>query len=526
MQKRTTRSALVAASVMGLALTSAACGSSEAGNNAGGDAANDTLHVYHSTAFPDFDPQALAVIGASQAAYFAYDMPFIWVDDELKDYAGELVDNTATKVSFKLKEGLKCLDGHELTPADAARSLERTTRSSSVASYFGPGPFTVEADEATRVVSLSTETPFSGLAYSLSQPISMLVCPSGLDAVEKDPKYLQTHMDGTGPYEMTDFVAGSSIDFTLREEWAWGPEGRTAADGMPGKVKYQISKSPTSMANDLLTNRPAVGLLNGPDAERLRADDSLDHVVSETDWSGPLFNARAGRPTEDRALRQAIGAVLKREDYLQARTGGVGKVVHGAFASSDRCYDESIVFPHDGDLEAAKKILAEGGYTYQGDKLMKDGSQVAVEILALNTFSASGEYVLDQLARLGIKGKLNSLEAVAYAEASAAGTNDIVLMQMPVRNDSAASWAAYASGKASPEGLNRTGFEDDAALWAEASKLTGETECAAWQKVQESVVKEAQFVPLMTSGPEWFVSDNYENSYSYQYALPQYFRKK
>lgn len=503
-----------------------ACSSGGSSGDGVSGARDDIFTVYSTTSFTDFDPQALSLIGSSQVAYFAYDMPFLWVDGELKNYAGELVENTANKVSFKLKEGIVCADGHELTPSDAARSLRRTVESVSAPLFFGSGPFNVEADDSTRLVTVETDSSYAGMGWALSQPISMLVCPKGMDAVEKDPDYLKTHMEGSGPYVLDSSVAGASVVFKLREDWKWGPEGRTAASGMPGTVKFQVSQSATAMANELLTNGPAVGSLQGPDAERLKAEKSLVHRSADSDMGGIIFNARPGRVTGDLALRQALGAVLEREEYLAARANGAGSLLVGAFPESDRCYDDTARFPHDGDIAAARKILADAGYVVDGGKLKKDGKVVRIDLIGSTTHNGAGEYVAAQFEELGVEVEIRTADPATYAQWTAAGQFDVAPLPGPVRNDSATSWGAYVSGPASPDGLNRGGFAKNDSLWAEASQKVGEGECEYWAEVQHATVKEAPFVPLAMLQVEWFVTDDYDFEQSYVYVVPQYLSKK
>ncbi len=176
----------------------------------------------------------------------------------MRPYVGELIDESTSEVSFTVREGVTCADGHELTASDVARSLTRTFEGASAKAYFGEGPLQATADDGAGVVTVTTQTPIVGLTMGLAGPPASIVCPSGLDRLETDPAWLETNFDGTGPYVMQSSVAGASVEFALREDWAWGPEGSDASR-MPGRLTFQVSANPTTTANNLLTADTAIG---------------------------------------------------------------------------------------------------------------------------------------------------------------------------------------------------------------------------------------------------------------------------
>lgn len=520
----------LAGGLVATALALTACsGTGSSTDPQSGAASDDHLTLYYPYAWTNFDVQALALLGVNQLSMLAYDTPFMYIDGELVPYLGEMVEESTSSVTFSVRGGVLCADGHELTASDVARSLNRTFTGASANAYFGAGPLEATADDAEGAVTVTTQTPFVGLSMGLAGPAASIVCPSGLDQLETDPTWLETNFDGTGPYTMTSSVAGASVEFELREDWTWGPEGSDVAK-MPGTLTFQVSANPTTTANSLLTDSIAIGSLAGPDAERLNAAGGFDHQASPTSFQMLVFNMRDGRPTTDEALRQALAASVNRQDFLLAMTNGVGTTVPGAFPEGDlSCFDPAIVFPYDGDIDAAREILTAGGYTYSGDTLLKDGAPVSLSINSSTNFNASGEYLLSQFSALGIDVKLNDLEFTAYNQDQVEGNFDVANVQNVYRYPSAADYAGYVYGPAAPAGLNRTGYEDPewTRLWTEALQRPANEACDLWVQIQEHIVDGAvPFVGMAVTDTLFYGKGEYDYKVHAYYVKPQYLVKR
>ena len=117
--------------------------------------------------------------------------------------------------------------------------------------YHGrQGPLHLSANNKKGTFTLASEKPFRGLLSTFSYfPI---ICPHGLAMVQQDPHYLETHMDGSGPYTLVEAVHGDHITYKLRPEWKWGPPGTTTAT-MPKTLVYKVYGDETTAANLLLT---------------------------------------------------------------------------------------------------------------------------------------------------------------------------------------------------------------------------------------------------------------------------------
>ena len=136
---------------------------------------------------------------------------------------------TPTSIKFTLRGDATCSDGTPVTATVVANSLKRlvdpATNSTTVRRVFGPGPYTISADDAARSVTFSLGTPFSDLLSGFADPVTGIVCPAGL----ANPASLKTQMYGSGPYTLVSAVGGDSVTLKLRREWNWAT-GTTAKE--------------------------------------------------------------------------------------------------------------------------------------------------------------------------------------------------------------------------------------------------------------------------------------------------------
>ena len=227
-------------------------------------------------------------------------------DGELTGYLAKDFTSTPTDVSFTLKDGITCSDGTELTATDVKSSLDYffasgvTTKTSS----FGPGPYTVTADDAANTVKVTLGTPFQDAPWGFSDFFpgkrTAIICPEGIKALKADPTALDTADTtyGTGPYTVAEATPGGDVTLKLRPDFAWGPDGMTAkTPGVPGEIKYVIQPNMSTRANLVKSGDINLSMISGPDVGRLTSDKSLQHTQLTARGVNPMYiNQTAGHP--------------------------------------------------------------------------------------------------------------------------------------------------------------------------------------------------------------------------------------
>jgi peptide/nickel transport system substrate-binding protein len=394
-----------------------------------------------------------------------------------------------TKVTFKLKSGPTCSNGDPVTPEVVMASFQRLIDVEKEANenpnMFGPGPYKLSADNAAGTFTFETETPFRNLVAGFGKV--GVICPEGLAAVKADPDALQKKQYGSGPYVLQSLKQDDEAVWTLRPEWKWGPEGKTAAS-LPKTLIYRVVQDQTTNANLLLSGELDVSDVTGPDVERLQNDKSLENKPNISYAVMPLqMNQRKGRVTADKAVREAIMTAVDPTAFNQAAFGGRAKVSASLLRPEVDCYDESVSgLAPKPDAERARQILQQAGYSAGSNGTMsKGGKALRLNLLTSTTHhGAGGEYIADALKKAGFDVKLDGVIAAQYGPRFVEGNWDAAISTgFSPTPDPGERWGLFV-GAPPPEGGNYgatgLGNEEWERLYSEAMSSGGEKSCAAF----------------------------------------------
>jgi peptide/nickel transport system substrate-binding protein len=318
-------------------------------------------------------------------------------------------------VTFTLRRGVTCSDGSELTPVAVVNSFKRLLLGRKtvnlVANNFGPGPFHVSANNKKWTFTLRTETPFRNLLNGFAWAGAGIVCPSGLAAVQSDPRALETRMYGSGPYELVSATHADQIVLKLRSAWKWGPLGTTSKT-LPDTLIYKYVANETTAANLLLTSGMDIGWATGPDADRLKAAGGLIHKSGQNFAPTMMaFNMNPGKVTTDETLRQALMTAIDPKTWNQSAYGGFGVITPSVLLPGMDCFNTTLAkLVPKPSTTAAAQLFAKAGYTLSGGKLVKDGKALRLRIISpSNVASSAADYVVSQLSALGVTVELGGV---------------------------------------------------------------------------------------------------------------------
>jgi peptide/nickel transport system substrate-binding protein len=415
------------------------------------------------------------------------------------------------RVTYTLRPGITCSDGTKLTASHVADTFEwikdPKNESPLVAELLAGLDFTVKADDAARTVTVELGQPYGFLLQGAG--LIPIVCPKGL----ADPKSLAKGTDGTGPFELTDYVADDHLTLRARKDYRWGPDGASAdVAGFPAKVVIKVVSNETTVANLLLSGGLNAGELGGPERARLNGQD----MQTLSSLEGPndiFFNQRSGHPGADADVRKALAMALDLDQLAKVVAAGAGERPPGLAIQSPRaCPYNSVngALPaHDSD--AAKALLDDAGWIAgSGGTRTKGGRPLAVTLLYESTdpaVSAGMELVAQWWKELGVDVKLDGQGGNAYVQTMFAGNAwDVVLLNLgaPFPNQ----LVPYASGPASPKGQNIAAIDDAeyARLANQALGTTGPDGCDLWRKAEQSLFRDVDVVPASARTEKWFVT--------------------
>ncbi|HEY0640049.1 MAG TPA: ABC transporter family substrate-binding protein [Pseudonocardiaceae bacterium] len=182
-----------------------------------------------------------------------------------------------------------------------------------------------------------------------------------------------------GPYKIESTNDDETV-LVRNDKW-W------AEKGGPSKLTIRVNNDAQSAAQQLQNKEVDVIAIqaDGAVAQQLRGDSSIktfalagqtyEHIDFRMDF--PLF--------QDKAVRDAVAACVNRQDLIDKLVKDVdpnakplGNVM---FMPNEFGYEDHYADTGNGDVEAAKKILTDAGYTQGGDGIFaKNGQRVSFRI--------------------------------------------------------------------------------------------------------------------------------------------------
>ncbi|MEV4346960.1 ABC transporter substrate-binding protein [Actinoplanes sp. NPDC049596] len=477
--------ALRCAAVAGAVVLLAACG--DGGGGTGGrrpvDGKTFTMAVPGDPG--NLDPHFTSLSVTGQVDRFLYDSLLGFAPDgKTKPGLAETWETTGTTAKFTLRKGVTCADGTPLTATTVAANISFVgdpKNSSTRIGLYVPAGAKATADDAAGTVSVTAPAADAFLDRNLGAlPI---VCAKGM----ADRTKLKQAADGTGLYTVTEAVPDDHYTLTRRKDVQ-------APVGQPEKVVIRVITNETTTANLLLSGEVNAARFTGPDSQRLQGGDYLKRDVLAP--TGELwFNQKAGLPTADEKVRQALVQSLDLKQMQQVFTSGRGAAPTGLVVPANSpCKGDTVTGNLPGfDAAAGKAALAAS--SLGGRKLVVawgstggPGAQAAAELLQ-QQWQAAGAQI--------------ELKSVTTAQVGqiAAGQLAWDVAMFPIGVTLPSQLVPFLSGPTPPDGANFAAFDNQeyASAVAAAQKVTGESGCPQWETAEKAVIKNLDLVPFANS---------------------------
>ncbi|HVN34341.1 MAG TPA: ABC transporter substrate-binding protein [Casimicrobiaceae bacterium] len=319
---------------------------------------------------------------------------------------------------FKLRKGVKFIDGTELTAQDVAFSIDRVPTVPN-----SPGPFSAYTKA---IVAKEIVDPYTiRFKYAAPYPLA----PNDLSTIYIVSKKVATGATtedfnsgkaaiGSGRYRFVKYTSGDRIEL-VRNDAYWGEKSPW------DKVTFKIIKNEAARVAALLSGD--VDAIEQPptaDLARIKGDpkftvtSKISHRViyfnfDHLERSSPFITDKAGKPLAknpllDVRVRRAISKAINRQAI-------VDRVMEGQAIASGQLVSEKLFGHVPGlkadayDVEGAKKLLAEAGYPA--------GFNITIH-------GPAGRYVNDEkivqavaqmLSRIGITAKVETAPMAPYS---------------------------------------------------------------------------------------------------------------
>jgi peptide/nickel transport system substrate-binding protein len=294
-----------------------------------------------------------------------------------------------TTYTFKLRRGVKFQNGEPFNAQTVKFAFDRAgaEKSTNKDKRTFANLSTRAVDENTVVILAKEIDP--DLPFLLGQATAVIVEPKSAESNMTKPV-------GTGPYELENWVRGSSI--TLKK---W--EGyRNAAGIRINRATFRIIADPAAQVAAVLAGDVDVFQRVTPrGVDQFKGNPRFQVIVSGSRAKTILAINNGRKPFNDVRVRRAVAMAIDRKAVIQGAGDGYGAPIGSHYPPSAPGYvDMTGVNPYNPDK--ARALLKEAGVTTP--------LEVTITLPPPPYARQGGEVIAAQLAKIGITAKLQNVE--------------------------------------------------------------------------------------------------------------------
>jgi peptide/nickel transport system substrate-binding protein len=440
-------------------------------------------------------------------------------------------------VTYKLLDGVTWADGEPLTADDIVFTwqwvIDPANAATSAGVYEAIDSIEVVDPQTVRVVypepNANWFQPHAGSEFGYVYPKHVLDVE---DAKAAHDAFLLNPV-GTGPYKAESFSPNDQATYVINENYRdpnkpffsrvnlkGGGDAASAARAVLQTGDYDfawnLQVEPQILAELQQGGKGVVNVARGNSVERIM----VQFADPNTETDGERAKLGTANPTMgDKAVRQALNLSVQRDVISQQLYSGVETEPPTANILTGMPSMESPNTSWEFNVEEAKRILEEAGWTMQGDVRAKDGVELNITfVTSINPVRQKEQAIIKQaLDQIGFRTELRQVDAAVYFDSSPGNDqninhfyNDLEMYTdnptTPIPTDYLRGWYAGPEGKniaqASNEwsGDNYCRFQNDEydKLFEQVS-LETDLEKAAEMFIQlnDILINEVAVVPIV-----------------------------
>lgn len=285
-------------------------------------------------------------------------------------------NDTYTQAVITPRSGVKWSDGEDFTADDIAYSLQIRKDHPELNPDFPDQYGDITTDGSTVTVTFTT-----GQFVNAAKLYRLLIVPKHIWENEDPVAFTADDMIGTGPFKLKTFTPQA---VTLEpNDGYWGDEP------LVGEVRYDAFKDNAGLTTALTSGEAQWGWTFIPDYENtfIAQDPAHFHQVAGGGFGvDVLYLNNEKKPFDDVAFRKALNMVVDRADISATAGYGVWPQITSVTGLPQPSGDAYISDEFQGqelsvDVDGAKQVLTDAGYTWDGDALVDpDGEKVSFKL--------------------------------------------------------------------------------------------------------------------------------------------------
>jgi peptide/nickel transport system substrate-binding protein len=418
----------------------------------------------------------------------------------------------STKYTMVLRDNVLFHNGNKLTTADVVASLDRFKKLTDV----GKSALTEARVEVVddKTFTIAFPRPQGNLLSALSDRQAPIYPASILEAAKPGPLPPESVI-GTGPYKFQTWTPG--VELILDKYAGYSPVEREASGVAGKKIAYadklrfvSVPDSASRIAAIQAGEFNVATQFSGDDAQILEGAPNLEAVRMRL-GKLMLINNTTLPPLDDPDIRRAIMVGLNIKAFGEVLGDADNWNVSASILPSDTplASDAGAEDFNRGDVERAKKMLAEAGY---------DGTPITI-LTSNNTGTRTQAVIMqEQLEAMGIKANIDLVE--------------LTVMQTRRTNPNA-GWNMVASQVSGQTDITQSAYlscgnkysyicveEIDQALAAFSSSVGGDERQKAYNRIQELFYRE---VPAYLTAEYWDLYAIHESLHGFANEIEPFF---
>jgi ABC-type transport system substrate-binding protein len=453
------------------------------------------------------DPERTTAVASAEADFLIYDtLVSLDTDYTYKPSLAEkwVISPDGLTYTFTLRRGVRWASGKPFTSADVKYTLDRWRTLKGSPSAFQISPVeTVDAPDPQTVV-LHLKTPFSVLLDGLQNPFSSILNPDAVAKAGDDYGTAVGKVDGTGPFILREWVRNDRMVLERNPNYRWGPAVfKNQGPAHLGTVVLKvITQDAPRLAAVEVGDAQFTPSVPPQEVDRLTREGKLQ-IIRYQDLNTEFIGFKLGhKPLDDLKVRQAINYGVNKREIVAGAYFGLGEPADEVLTRSTPGYwsgVEKIAYGY--DPSKAKRMLDEDGWKQSSPDAVrtKDGKPLSLLLLWTPGPEANSivPLVQSELRGIGVDVRPRSLELTAFFAALRAGEHDLFLIGVQYTTADVLYFYFKSTQRPAPNRFDWADPETDRFLDVSRTSTSAAERMSAYQKVQDIVVQNALWVPLV-----------------------------
>lgn len=310
--------------------------------------------------------------------------------------------------TFTLQQGVTFHDGTPFNAEAVKYNLDRVvnpeTQAGSAIALLGPYTGSQVVDEYT--IQVTFAAPFAPLLSGLSQSLLGMVSPTA--AAEAGPDFGVAPV-GTGAFIFKEWVRRDHITVERNPDYNWAPAGQ----GHQGPAYLEqvifkfIPEDATRIATLETGETNAIENVPAQDLPRLEENDQVQIYavpIPGAPWHINLNTSKA--PLDDPLVRQALIYATNTQAIVDTLFAGIHTPANGPLNAVTFGYSGNVESLYEYDLERARALLEEAGWTMGPDDIRQKNGQplvLSLYVIAAGGYDETAQMVQGQLREAGVE---------------------------------------------------------------------------------------------------------------------------